>query len=126
MRRGVAGIVMALAVAGCAGGEEPGWPSPETTTGDMTVHVENKQWYDMDIYVAGGIGAPQILGTVPGQTRGSFKLPKALLQGASEVWLIADPSGSSQRMTSDPLDVRRGHTVQWQLRKSGLTRLVVM
>lgn len=126
MKAGVAGIALAIALAGCAGADGAHVRGPEFPTGEMIIHVENRQWAAMDIYIEGAIGAPQLVGTAPGRSRVAFPLPKSVLRGASEVRLIADPSGSTQRMISEPVDVEGSHDVEWEIRKSGLTRLVVM
>lgn len=122
MSRIVMGAALALAVGGCARGAEV-QPDTGSTAGEMMIYVENRQWNDMDILVEGAIGGSQFLGTVSGRATGVFQLPAALLHGASQIRLIADPHESTQRIISEPLEVGQGHSAQWELRKSGLSRL---
>lgn len=124
MRRMFIVITLAIATGGCASGTSSGTPLGDGT-GEMLIYVENRQWNDMDILVAGGVGAPQLLGTARGRSTERFRLRIALVHDASHVRLIADAHESTQRIISDPLEVTRSRTAQWRLQKSGLSRLRV-
>lgn len=89
------------------------------------LHVENQQWPDMDVYVAGGVGALQAVGIVRGRSERRFELSRALFRGADKVRLIAKPFGTTQELVSEPLDIR-DRTATWRLNRSGSTRLFTM
>lgn len=117
---------MAVVAAGCATGGEEAYQAPAGDGFDVVINVENDQWYEMRIFVEGGIGAQKILGNVPARSSRTFTLPRQLVGSASELRLIADPRGSARQIISQPLDMSRGHNVQWQLQSSGVARLRVM
>lgn len=122
MRTAVAVLLVTLAGAGCGPHRGPGPATPQKAGSVLMLHVENDQWSDMDIYVAGGIGAPQVVGIVPGKSDRYFELPHALFDGADELRLIAEPFGSTQRIVSEPLQVG-DQSVEWLLDQSGRSRL---
>lgn len=120
-----AGLLIVLAGTACGPHSERGPRSDSPLGGVLMLHVENHQWPDMDVYVAGGVGAPQVVGIVRGKSEQRFELSRALFRGTHEVRLIAKPFGTTQELVSDPLDIR-DRTARWRLNRSGSTRLLTM
>lgn len=126
MSRILTAMAVAVVAAGCATTGEGSYGTPESDGFDVVINVENDHWYDMRIFVEGGIGAQKILGDVPARSARTFTLPRQLVGSSSELRLIADPRGSARQLMSKPLDLARGHNLNWQLRSTGTTRLRVM
>lgn len=123
MSRLLGAMAVAVVAGGCAtGGEQVHW-APESDGFDVVINVDNDQFYEVRIFVEGGIGAQKILGNVPPHSSRTFTLPRQLVGSSDELRLIADPLGSARQMISQPLDMTRGHNLQWQLRSSGTARL---
>lgn len=122
MSRTLTLLVLALTLTGCATG---GGSAPSTSDGSypVTVRVENNRWFDMRVFVEGGTGVQQPLGIVAGQSRAAFVLPRHLVDSGAELRLVADPSGSTQRSISDPLDLAGTRNVEWILRRGGGDKL---
>lgn len=127
MRTALAGLLVTLTTAGCVALVRSDDPSLQhnDSSSVLMLYVENNQWPDMDIYVDGGIGMPQLVGSVRGKSEGYFELSKALFYGIDQVRLIADPFGSTQHMISEPLDVS-SQSVRWRINSTGSTRLFSM
>lgn len=126
MSRLLAAMAVTVVAGGCAtSGEQASW-APQSDGFDVVINVENDQFHEMRIFVEGGIGAQKILGNVPPRSSRTFTLPRQLVGSSSELRLIADPWGSSRQIMSQPLDITRGHNLQWQLKSSGTTRLRTM
>lgn len=117
---------MALAITGCVTAGQESYTADEEDRFNVSVRVENDQWFEMRIFVEGGIGAQKFLGNVQPRSASAFMLPAHLVNSGAELRLLADPIGSTQQMLSDPLDIGDGHNIQWKLRKSGGDRLIIM
>lgn len=124
MARVVTGALILVVASGCA----PHADGPRATASSssvLTIHIENELWFDMDIFVEGGIGAPQLVGIAPAKSIVTFRMKTSLFDTAAEIRLIADPHGSTQRMVSDPMAVGI-YSARWYLKAAGSTRLVIM
>lgn len=81
------------------------------------VRVTNNNWSDMTIYLMRS-GARQRLGTVTSQSTHAFVVPSYVMSSAGQVYLMADPIGSTRAFTSAPVIIQPGQTAEWQLENS--------
>ena len=90
---------------------------------DPTVVVENHTWWDLTVYLE----RDEVhfrLGSVGSQETGRFDLRP--LGAATSYRLVADPSGSSEVMYSDPVFRTPNGVVHWILGAQGrMSRLTV-
>lgn len=91
------------------GAEEEAEPEPL----EVVVVVENRNWQDVTVYALRG-GARVRLGTVTSMQTARFVLSTEMTR-STQFRLMADPVGSSQTFTSDPVRVEPGDQVQWRL-----------
>jgi hypothetical protein len=75
------------------------------------VHVENRAFLDMTVYVIGDDGNRQRLGTVTGNTDQEFVIPEYIIGPANTVRFLVEPIGSNRAPISDSLPVQPGQTV---------------
>ena len=78
------------------------------------VQVTNHNWMDMTVY-AMREGHRVRLGTVTSQTVDRFQLPRGFDLGAGMLRLEADPIGSNDTFTSEPISVQMGSVVNWTI-----------
>jgi uncharacterized cupredoxin-like copper-binding protein len=113
--------IMALATVtlmagGCAYGHTT--MDDAAMSNDRTVvRVTNNNWSDMTIYLVRS-GARQRLGTVTSQSTDTFVVPSYILSSSAQVYLMADPIGSTRTFTSAPVLIHPGQTAEWQLENS--------
>jgi hypothetical protein len=84
---------------------------PETRA---TLLVENNNWADMNVFLVRD-GMRTRVGSVPSLSRSLFVLSDAMVGGAGELRLLADPIGSSQVFVSQPIHVQPGQQVRFRL-----------
>ena len=107
-----AALVIAATTGACA-------PATQTHgvdefSGRTTVVVENNNWQDMTLYVLRN-GVRARLGSVPALSQARFVLSPTHIAGTGEVRILADPLGSSQKWTSQPINVSPGSEVRFRL-----------
>lgn len=119
IRRTIPGILLALAVAGCAStqersGEPSGEGAGEVRAGAAPgkLHVTNRNWLDMRIYALRGSERITLL-TLTSMRADSVPLPRSLLTGTG-FRLVADPVGGDPYRSST-IYLRPGQTVWWRL-----------
>jgi hypothetical protein len=83
---------------------------------DMSVIVTNNHWLPMRVWVEWP-DRDYFLGDVEPGSRGTFTVPGYLVARSETLRLFADPTGSIDQVLSDPIDVTRGHRIEWQLQK---------
>jgi len=83
---------------------------------DMSVIVTNNHWLPMRVWVEWP-DRNYFLGDVEPGSRGTFMVPGYLIGRSETLRLFADPTGSIDQVLSDPIDVTRGHRIEWQLQK---------
>lgn len=109
----VAALVASASLAACApamnGSEEVAQRNAETT-----LVVQNNNWTDMTVYVLRD-GARARIGSVTGLSQGRFRLSDALVGGAGDVRILADPLGAGERFVSHPLIIMPGQEVRLRL-----------
>lgn len=106
-------LVALTGLGGCASKATTG-EAGDALIERTTLTVENNNWQDMTVYVVRD-GVRARLGSVPALGRSNFTFPEAMIGGASEVRLMADPLGSSARFTTQPISVMRGQRVRFRL-----------
>jgi hypothetical protein len=76
--------------------------------------VANHNWMDMTVYALRDQNRVR-LGTVTSGTAARFRLPRGLDLGAGMLRLQADPVGSTETFTSEPISVDVGSVVNWTI-----------
>lgn len=79
--------------------------------GSAPLRVENRSWSDMRVYVA-TIGQRTRLGTVPGSSTMTLRIPAHIVSGGRELVFEVDPVGSRATATSFSIFVRPGEQVR--------------
>ena len=82
----------------------------------MSVVVYNNHWLPMRVWVVWP-DHNYFLGDVAPGARDTFTVPGYLVARAATLRLFADPTGSIDQALSEPIDVRHGHRIEWQLQK---------
>jgi hypothetical protein len=78
------------------------------------LRVENRSFYDMDIFVLRGSLRAR-LGSVPATNTRTFPIPSSMLTVTTPLRFVADPNGSSIVSASEELAVSPGDTVTMQI-----------
>lgn len=115
----------ALAFGGCASAGAGERGAAEDRSYPATIRVENDRWFNMNVFIEGGVGGRYFLGTVRSQGTNVFQVPVHLLK-RPDLRLVADPSGSTQQMISEPIRLDEGRNLKWSLRKTGGNKLYIM
>jgi hypothetical protein len=115
LQRSVVLIVMALAVNACWG--HRGEPTPADPYTRSTLHIDNHNWLDVDIFVEHD-GQRSRLGTVVATSSQDFVFPPTMLGQQGTIRLIADPVGSSSGIVTEFIVVKPGTQVTWTLETS--------
>lgn len=105
--------VAGLVAAGCASGT--GEPLAEIGLAGQatTVEVTNHNWQDVNVYAVRD-GHRTRLGTVTSMRSETFELP-AVAGMMGRIQLMASPIGSMQDHLTDPIMLRQGDQIQWNL-----------
>jgi hypothetical protein len=115
---GLAVAAAALIAGACASGAGTMQsPDADIADGSTVVQIENHNWSDMAVYVIRN-GSKHRLGTVSSLSKESFRVPTHLLLSSGDVYLMADPIGSSQMYRSPPIMISPGQRAQWRLENS--------
>ena len=85
-------------------------PPPVDPSAPAMVEVENQSFYDMNVYVIRG-GMRARLGTVSGNTKAVFEIPRTLVSQGSQLRFQADPIGGGRAPYSEEITVDPGDTV---------------
>jgi hypothetical protein len=83
------------------------------------VHVENRAFLDMNVYVISDGGGRTRLGTVTGNTDQDFVIPDYIVGPANSVRFLVQPIGSNRAPISNSLSVRPGQTVTLTIPPNG-------
>jgi hypothetical protein len=103
--------LLSLLLIACAsgGGQEEAPAAPER--GPATLRVENRNFFDMTVYVVNG--ARQRLGAAPGNTTTALPIPADLIHGgARPLRFFCDPVGGEGLPVSEEIVVQPGDTVE--------------
>lgn len=106
-------FAVALALpAACSSNPEPD-TSAEPTNARSVVQVENRNFYDMQVYAV-RFGERQRLGLATGNRTTTFELPPHWTTGAT-VRFVASPVGSDKAAWSQDFTVRPGDVVRLEI-----------
>lgn len=83
---------------------------------DLFIVVRNEHWRPMRVWVDWP-GWHHFLGDVAAGEVATFRLPASLARRQPSLRLYADPTGSTDEVRSEAIDVSRGHRIEWRLRK---------
>jgi len=83
------------------------------------VHVENRAFLDMNVFVISDGGGRTRLGTVTGNTDQDFVIPDYIVGPANSVRFLVEPIGSNRAPISNSLSVRPGETVTLTIPPNG-------
>lgn len=89
------------------------WSTDEQQSDAVRLVVRNNNFADMDIWAVGD-GLPTRIGTVTGNSSGSFALNSSLYS-ATDFRVVATPIGGNGRAGSGPLVVRNGQTIEFTI-----------
>lgn len=108
MSRWLSSLILAAGVAlpGCS--KTP--PPPVDPSAPAMVEVENQSFYDMNVYVIRS-GMRARLGTVPGNSKAVFEIPRTLVSAGAPLRFQADPIGGGRTPFSQEITVDPGDTV---------------
>ena len=115
LRRNLLGaaFVVAVGLGGCAPKQ---YEASDVAAMEerATLVVENNNWADMTIYALRD-GVRARVGQVTALSRSRFVLPQSVTAGTGELRIMADPIGSAQRWTSQPIVVLPGQELRFRL-----------
>jgi hypothetical protein len=83
---------------------------------DLVIVVQNEHWRSMRVWVDWP-GCHEFLGDVAAGSTATFQLPAPLARRYPSLKLYADPSGSTDEVRSEAIDVTWGHRIEWRLHK---------
>lgn len=110
-------VLMILGVASCARNRREVDIDPNA---DSTLHVENRHYGDVDIYVVHD-GSRVRVGTVTASSDQTFTLPSRLIGTVGTMQLIAHGVGLSGNLGSETFAIRTAMQINWTL-DSNLSR----
>lgn len=106
--------IASLTVLASSCGAARGGSAGGTEEAAVMVHVDNRSWSTMHLYVLSD-GQWNSLGQLSSQATADYQIPRSMLAGARLIRLAADPVGSVQAYLSDEIHVLPGDVVEWKL-----------
>ncbi len=100
----------------CTASRAPDGPAAAPVAEGMTLYVQNHNVLDMRVFLLRD-GQRQKIGTVPSMTKQTFRVSAAELGGANELRLLADPIGSRDAFSTEPIQIQVGATIEWRLER---------
>ena len=113
-----AAVAMIATVAACSHNAKRAGDSDDLQP-TTRVHVENRAFLDMNVYVITDGGGRTRLGTVTGNTDQDFVIPEYVVGPANQVRFLVEPIGSNRAPVSNSLSVRPGETVTLTIPPNG-------
>lgn len=113
-----AAVAMIATVAACSHNAKRAGDSDDLHP-TTRVHVENRAFLDMNVYVITDGGGRTRLGTVTGNTDQDFVIPEYVVGPANSVRFLVEPIGSNRAPISNSLSVRPGETVTLTIPPNG-------
>jgi hypothetical protein len=99
-------LAAGLTLPGCS--KTP--PGPVDPATPAMVEVENQAFNDMNVYVLRGSQRVR-LGTVPGNSKAVFEIPRSMVNQGIPIRFQADPIGGNRMPFSEEITVSPGETV---------------
>ena len=109
---GAISAAVLIGTAACATHGPGPTPDPSPASQAISVVVANDNFLDVDVFAL-GYGAPRRLGMVSGTSRETFSLPA--YYSNEGVNIMVRPIGGRGRMTSGPVLVHPGDTLQLEV-----------
>jgi hypothetical protein len=107
-------VAMLMAACASAGGPKQMDQDGYRDAGRAEIIVQNSNWLDMNVYAVRG-GSRMRLGTVTSMGRERFRLPRYMVEGIGGLQLVADPIGSRDVYSSQPIMISPGQRIEWKL-----------
>jgi hypothetical protein len=104
-------MAIMCAAAGCWGQRKT---SPIEPAAPAMLHVENRHWLDVDIYVVQS-GHRSRLGTVTAAATKDFRFPRSTTLEPAPLQLLAAPIGSPATLMTESIVLKPGTQVDWML-----------
>lgn len=116
MAKRLGGLMAALAASASLAACAPAMSSDGAATmpEQTALVVDNNNWTDMTLYVLRD-GMRVRIGSVTALSKARFRLSDALIGGAGDVRILADPLAAGDRFVSHPLTILPGQEVRLRL-----------
>jgi len=111
--RWAAAVALAAVTGGCHSRSSSDRVAPDPNA-PVPVEVESHYWGDVVIYLVHG-SARQRLGLVTAMGTATFTFPYRRLSPGGSTRLYAYPIAGARGLTSEPLNVQPGQTINWTL-----------
>jgi hypothetical protein len=108
MRSVITFLILCVFLLACSSGKRL---ADEPVGGKTVVRVENRNFYDMTIYVISS-GSRVRLGTVTGNRTEVFIVPEYILTGPSTIRFLVDPIGGRRTPISQEMSVIPGEEIE--------------
>jgi hypothetical protein len=109
-----AGLIVLLGLSSaCGASRSTPTSSPEPSSDEILVQIDNQNFSDMEIYVVKN-GQRLLVGQAGGLTKTTLKIKDAI-RGDGRVKLLAEPTGGARPITTPTLIVPRGQSIFWTI-----------
>jgi hypothetical protein len=109
-----AGLIVLLGLSSACGASRTApTSSPEPSSDEIPVQINNQNFSDMDIYVVRN-GERWLIGQAGGLTKTTLTI-RGAIRGDGRVRLLADPVGEARPIATPTLVVPRGQSIFWTI-----------
>jgi hypothetical protein len=109
-----AGLIVLLGLSSaCGASRTTPTSSPEPSSDEIPVQIDNQNFSDMDIYVLRN-GARWLIGQAGGLTKTTLTI-RGAIRGDGRVRLLAEPIGGVRPIGTPTLVVPRGQSIFWTI-----------
>jgi hypothetical protein len=109
-----AGLIVLLGLSSaCGTSRSTPTSSPEPSSDEILVQIDNQNFSDMEIYVVKN-GQRLLVGQAGGLTKTTLTIKDAI-RGDGRVKLLAEPTGGARPITTPTLIVPRGQSIFWTI-----------
>lgn len=109
-----AGLIVLLGLSSaCGASRSTPTSSPEPSSDEIPVQIDNQNFSDMEIYVVKN-GQRLLVGQAGGLTKTTLTIKDAI-RGDGRVRLLAEPTGGARPITTPTLIVPRGQSIFWTI-----------
>jgi hypothetical protein len=109
-----AGLIVLLGLSSaCGASRSTPTSSPEPSSDEIPVQIDNQNFSDMDIYVLRN-GARWLIGQAGGLTKTTLTI-RGAIRGDGRVRLLAEPIGGVRPIGTPTLVVPRGQSIFWTI-----------
>jgi hypothetical protein len=111
LRAGLIGLL--ILSSACGASRSAPVSSPEPTSNEIPVQIDNQNFSDMDIYVLRN-GERWLIGQAGGLTKTTLAI-RGAIRGDGRVRLLAEPVGGVRPIATPTLIVPRGQSIFWTI-----------